>query len=299
MTTKNTAPVNHMTRDYKLFKPLEGNRGVLEIRKRKVRISIESYGYIPVPIVVNERYEIIDGQARYEVCKELGLPICYCVIPGLGIEECIGLNATQTNWTMTDYINSYAVLGNENYIRLKMVMEQYPNLKLSVVGSLAYQVITGVDTKVIKDGSFEFPECRVSEVLNMCKWLNDNVFPIKNSIKGRFDMLCQAVCFALEHTDANADRLIKVIQENAARFAPIATTLQALEEIERFYNFNIKKAKVYFSTIYDQYNCDTNRGYKERWSKERGSVVVKMEQKQNRPGCEAANTSEAACQKRR
>ena len=274
MVIKDEVPVNHLTRDYKMFKTLEGNRDVLEARKQKVENSIKKYGYIPIPIVVNERYEIIDGQARFEVFRELGLPICYCVIPGLGIEECIGLNVTQTSWTMTDYINSYASLGNENYVRLKQVMELYPNLKLGVIGSLASKVITNVDSKVFKEGKFEFPEERLPEVFNLCKWINDNVFPVRDSIKGRFDMLCQAVCFALEHTSADPKRVARVLQENAHRFSPIATVLQAIEEIERFYNYNIKKAKIYFSTIYDQYNCDSNLGYKSRWSKEYGSRKI-------------------------
>ena len=36
------------------------------------------------PIIVNENYEIIDGQHRYSASKELGLPIRYIVGEGYG-----------------------------------------------------------------------------------------------------------------------------------------------------------------------------------------------------------------------
>ena len=37
-------------------------------------------GFIKNPIVVNEKMEIIDGQGRFEVCKEKGLPIYYNIV---------------------------------------------------------------------------------------------------------------------------------------------------------------------------------------------------------------------------
>lgn len=264
-------PVIRKTEDYGIFKALEGNREVLNQRKARVRNSINQIGLIPEPVIVNEKYEIIDGQARVEVCKELRIPVYYCVIPGLGVKECVTLNSTQTNWTLNDYINSLSIAGNENYTRLSQVLMKYPKLRLSVISALASETMTSVDGNTIKSGKFVFPEERSSLVYNTCEWLYQNIVPVKTQIKGRFDMLCYAVCFALEHTHVSHERLARVIQDNASRFSPLSTTVQALEEIERFYNYNIKKSKVYLATEYDKYCCERNFGYKNRWSREYGS----------------------------
>ena len=63
------------TTDYDIFKRLEGNRADIERRAKKVIKSIKAVGQIKAPIIVNERFEIIDGQARAEAFRRLGLPI--------------------------------------------------------------------------------------------------------------------------------------------------------------------------------------------------------------------------------
>ena len=270
-------PTIMKTEDYGIFKTLEGNRDVINLRKARIRKSIERVWYIPVPVIVNEKLQIIDGQARVEVCKEDGLPVYFCVIPGIGINECISLNATSTNWSLRDYINSYAELGNENYIRLKETISKYPMLGVGVITALASETMTRVSGSVLMSGEFHFEEKRLLTVINSCEWLYQNIVPVKTQIKGSFEMLCYAICFALEHTEAKHERLAKVIQENASRFAPLGNTVQALEEIERFYNYNIKNQKVYFATEYDKYCCKKNFGYGARWGREHGSRLAKKD----------------------
>jgi ParB-like chromosome segregation protein Spo0J len=59
------------TRDYGMFKRLKGNRDITTNRVAIIKASIENIGYISNPIICNENMEIIDGQGRYEACKEL------------------------------------------------------------------------------------------------------------------------------------------------------------------------------------------------------------------------------------
>ena len=125
------------TTEYKMFRRVKGNRSVEETRIKKIRTSIMENGYICNPIIVNERMEVIDGQGRLEVLKELGLPVDYIVVPGTGAKECTAMNIASTNWTMMDYINSYAVTGNQNYINLKKLVEKYKGVAgLSVITGL-------------------------------------------------------------------------------------------------------------------------------------------------------------------
>ena len=59
------------TSNYGMFRKLDGNRG-LNGRHIKIKKSIEANGYIMSPIIINENYQIIDGQGRIEV-KRIGL----------------------------------------------------------------------------------------------------------------------------------------------------------------------------------------------------------------------------------
>lgn len=74
------------TTDYKMFRTMPENRIVKQARVAKIIMSFRKVGYIPIPIVVNERYEVIDGQGRLSACQQLGIPVSYMVIPGIGVE---------------------------------------------------------------------------------------------------------------------------------------------------------------------------------------------------------------------
>jgi hypothetical protein len=85
------------TTNYGMFKWLPLNRTVTKQTTSPIADSIMyvstefkelgNNGYIPVPIIVNENYEIIDGQNRFTVLQSLGQPIYYLVIPGLNIDH--------------------------------------------------------------------------------------------------------------------------------------------------------------------------------------------------------------------
>ena len=62
---------NHVlsTTDYAKFKTLQGNRDVNKLHVSRLKESFKT-AYLLSPIVVNQYYEIIDGQHRYEAAKE-------------------------------------------------------------------------------------------------------------------------------------------------------------------------------------------------------------------------------------
>ena len=113
----------HVTDEYDRFKKMLGNRDTKGVAK--IVESIQAIGQVKEPIIVNENYEIIDGQNRLEAYKQLSLPVYYMVLSGLDIQACRHLNIGQTNWGIDDWILSYAEGGNENYRRLASLMTSY------------------------------------------------------------------------------------------------------------------------------------------------------------------------------
>ncbi len=116
----------YKTKEYKAFSHLAENR---ELNERHVHALMESFvkdGYLFTIIYVNEKLEIIDGQHRFEAAKRKHLPVYFIVMPNWGIREVAVLNVNSSDWTMEDFMNSYAKGGNENYIRFKEFYDKHP-----------------------------------------------------------------------------------------------------------------------------------------------------------------------------
>lgn len=122
-----TPQTTQSTRDYDKFKILDTNRDIIPRHVRSISKSIGEYGNFTknVPIIVNENYEIIDGQHRFEACKALGEEIFFTVVPGLTWEDAVAMNRIHRTWTPFDYAKSYAVQGNKPYIDFLRYYETY------------------------------------------------------------------------------------------------------------------------------------------------------------------------------
>jgi len=114
----------HTTTDYSLFKSIDGNRTINTLHLNRLRLSIVD-NYLLTVIIVNEKYEIIDGQHRYECIKELGYPLHYIICKGYGLNEVHRLNQNSKNWVCEDYLDGYCKLGYKDYIVFKEFRDKY------------------------------------------------------------------------------------------------------------------------------------------------------------------------------
>lgn len=121
-TVQDATQVN-VTTNYDQFQFIEtnreANRGHVEALKR----AFEETGNLTrvQPILVNDRMEVIDGQHRFIAAKELGQPVYYTVMDGLGINEARSMNILHRSWTVDDYAESYAKTdpNYRKYLELK------------------------------------------------------------------------------------------------------------------------------------------------------------------------------------
>jgi len=123
------------TNDYSLFKPLVGNRVVNKLHVKRLKDSFERT-YLLNPIIVNDKYEIIDGQHRFQSARELGKPVNFIVAPGYGLREVQILNENMKNWRKEDYLNAYCDLGHPQYLRFREFMNRFPDFSISICQSL-------------------------------------------------------------------------------------------------------------------------------------------------------------------
>lgn len=105
----------NVTKDYDQFIVINGNRTKNQAHINRLLASFSAKPLISV-IIVNEKMEVIDGQHRLEVARQLELPVHFIVIPGYGLDEIHILNANQRNWNADDFLDGYCSKGLEHYL---------------------------------------------------------------------------------------------------------------------------------------------------------------------------------------
>ena len=125
------------TMDYSLFKTLKGNRDVNQAHLHRLTKSVAKQ-YLLSPIVVNERFEIIDGQHRFQAAKANNLPIYYIVAIGYSLNEVQILNSNSSNWRNVDYLKAYCDMGVEAYLKFRAYTKKWPEFKFNSI----YAIVT-------------------------------------------------------------------------------------------------------------------------------------------------------------
>lgn len=115
------------TTDYGQFKLMDNNREQNRSHIEALKRAFSDSGNLTIvqPILVNDRFEIIDGQHRFLAAKELEEPIYYTVRPGLTIDDARSMNILHRSWHTDDYARSYANSGNRQYIEYLKLVEDY------------------------------------------------------------------------------------------------------------------------------------------------------------------------------
>lgn len=249
MKMKRNETIIERTNNYNLFKRLEGNREVSPKRVKLIKKSIEQIGYIRNPIIVNERFEVIDGQGRLEALKELGKPIEYIIQPGLGIEECLLMNINQEKWQIIDYVKSYAERGNENYQRLLDLIELYPLYKLGALGC-AIKGINLIQTAILKRGDLEISGHEYEQAILKLNYVN-RFIPYFKYMPGKITNFVQAIVYCLAIDEIDEERLYNQITKNVSMMTPWNDLRTCLQSVEEVYNHGFGgNNRVYIYTEY-------------------------------------------------
>lgn len=238
----------YVTRNYDEFKQLKGNRTVTEQRVNKIINSIRDVGYITNPIIVNEKMEVIDGQGRLQALKILKMPVEYIVEPGAGIEQCLNMNINQTNWNLRDYIKSYADSGLDGYIKLIKLMKEYPQFNCYVLLT-ATREVSKVDGSLIKSGNLTITDEQYENAIRKLEYLKlfEGLF---DNVRGKEYYLYQGILYCCTFDNVDKERLLNKMKELSHTITPFGGILDAIEEIERIYNTNIRKDYAFIVTEY-------------------------------------------------
>jgi len=226
------------TKDYKKFSFLGLNRRLNRRSINALKTSITKNGYVGSPILVNDRYEILDGQHRFIALKEQGMEIPYQVIES-NYDTIIDLNTTQHNWTIEDYINFYCEKDhNQNYVRLKRLCNEL-NSSPTIVLAMSYrQKPTGQDFINIKKGNLKLSIDDELRAKNFYEVYNQIVKLLRMKPTSRF-------CGALVDISCRPKFRWKVLVEKASKYPTMAYNCRTVDEftemLRDLYNYKQKK----------------------------------------------------------
>jgi len=103
------------TKEYDRFNWIEGNREINDRNVTNIEKSILEHG-LQVPIVVNENYEIIDGQHRFVALRRNNMVVPY-VVSSVATEDSIPKLQESRKWTALDHCKSNAQKGDLSCIQ--------------------------------------------------------------------------------------------------------------------------------------------------------------------------------------
>lgn len=239
------------TNDYSKFKTLYENRDVTNSRIKKIEESVDKVGWIPTRVVVNEKYEVIDGQARLAVAKKHGFIVYVDVVPGTGADECRSMNINQTNWSNMDFVKSYAEEGRQSYKYLLELLKEFgKDIGFVAIVNAAIGLYGGYATKLIRTGLLDITDTTYAHAREKLSFIKD-IWQILRNAGGRTECYSGAIFFAYDSENIDNDILADHVKRFQTDLIPISTLPQAIEVIEKIYNFRLgAKKKVFLSHEY-------------------------------------------------
>ena len=254
----------YRTAEYSQFRRLDANRDVSEKQVKQIMDSINSVGYVMMPIKVNSKMQVIDGQGRLEALKRLGLPVDYIVDDEAGISQCRALNTAVTAWQTINFIKSFAESGNQSYKYIEALIKAYG--KQFPTKSIVSIAIGGYNIGLIREGRATCSEEQYNQVTEFCEETKEIMPLLKGN--GTTDRWVMALYFSWCYLGAKRKAFIEKVFAMRAELYPIIQTEQALEVLEKIWNYR-NRHKVYLVTEYKKAFDEYSQAWKRKYYKER------------------------------
>jgi hypothetical protein len=233
------------TKDYDRFKPIQGNRGIFKPQvKRLLEDIILSNQLDTNPIIVNEKWEIINGQHRLTVARELGSYIWYLQKEGLDREDMKASNRTQKSWTTEDYVRSYADEGLADYQKILDTVKEVDNI-ISVPNVLylfnrSVASRDSVSRKLVREGNYRITTyLQGMEIISVLeKFRPISLYFLSNNRS----FLTAIYAFRFRY-GGDFNKLISALKNNQVQLTHFSSPVSYLSVFQEAYPFMGKKTR--------------------------------------------------------
>lgn len=234
------------TNDYSIFTLIRGNRVVNKLHVERLKKSF-SKSYLMSPIIVNQKYEIIDGQHRFNAAKELGLPVNFIVVNDYGLREVQLLNTNMKNWKKEDYLQAYCDLGYVEYLKMKKFMQDLPDFGIKAAEQLLTNTTAGANNRQyvgkidgnlagrsrnFQEGELEIPN------LDLSYKNAEKIMRFKPYYDGfNRSVFVAAMIGMFKHENYNHSKMIGKVKNNPSALTHCSSVTQYKILIEEIYNY--------------------------------------------------------------
>lgn len=232
----------HRTRDYDMFSLISGNRDVKKLGILESEISRKNM--LPAfPIIVNTRYEVLDGQHRLAVAKRLGLEVSYIVDDSIKLQDIpLAANCVR-KWNMEDHLKHYATRGNKNYVELQRLLSEFPFATVALVLHIVPRAGFGQREQWFQSGEFSSAGLdHVRKTLAQCARYANVVY--RDGYRKRVFICTMSRLVKMDWFDG--ERLFKKISGFPSLFVPCVDVQQCVEMLERIYNYRAQHRVSFF-----------------------------------------------------
>jgi hypothetical protein len=230
----------YKTNDYSLFKKINGNRVVNKLHLNRLIEAIKNYDLThAVPIVVNKKFEIIDGQHRFDACSTLRKPIYFIIVDG-SLKEVQILNQNSKNWKSEDYILGYCDLNMPEYIWINNFMKENKfSAEMAVLISIKNN--SKNVSAVIKSGNLKISDKNVANItanyFHKYRKLFDAAFTRR---------FVEAIIMAEKIDGFSHDKLLQKLNYQSDKLKNCTTGRAYLAILEEIYNYKERNEKLRF-----------------------------------------------------
>lgn len=222
------------TTEYDVFKRLPGNRSVDPLHVANLVKAMEEE-YIFSPILVNQEFEVLDGQHRLEAHKRLGLPVPFFWGEVGDLSTVQRMNNSQKGWTNDDYANSYIEKGIQDYVTYKWFKDSFKMPHMICVILLNGGEQRGL-SKLFKGGEFKVKN------LELAKQKAAVLSTLSKYFTHWKDAgFLRALTTAMNKKGFDIQQFIHKVAMNSTMLVPCVSTDQYLQLIEEIYNFRSTK----------------------------------------------------------
>lgn len=229
-----------ISKDYSKFYNSSENRDVdlKSSNARDLRKSFKENGWIPsFPMSVYKNgkngYKILDGQHRFAIARELGMPVKFVEVDQeFEISE---INQMQKGWSLKDYMKRWQKAGKKDYFEIEEFIQAHPNIPLSSAISLLFNnaSLTGGLNKKFKYGDFHItPNSR--GVAYRIANAYESIIEISRDAKHSNHLSAIIMCFRVDEFDI--DRLVEQYDKNPSMIQNCSKTDDWLDLVEEVYN---------------------------------------------------------------
>lgn len=192
------------------FTLLDDNRDINESHVKDLVSSIKKLGQL-MPIVVNQKLDVIEGQHRLKACEELQRPVSYIVSLNTSSKDIAAINNMQKGWKNDDYLKHFSHENHYNHAEYRKTAKFMKSYALPF--RVCIMLLTGSNYSEFGNKKGPMPSFR------------NGTFKIKN----------------LEDAERLGKQLIK-LKADLPNFVRIGKFCMAFVRIQKLDNFNIEVA---------------------------------------------------------